>query len=471
MRLSSYILSLFLLIQVNVLAQTLEWFSSSTGYFYKIDFETKQLSRTKNGLPWSNLGVLSLENVEKADLISANYAVKEYKIENSDWAYLLISCTNQVYQINKKQLALKRIDETYYRGANCLSHTFYRNGILYSFGGYGFWTSTNILTKYNADGKEWLSIQAKGDVPPAITMGLTAYVPSRDRFITMGNHSVNDTDTRRQDLVDWNIYEYNFSTSEFVIQGSIELEEIKSFLEKDIARYYLFNGRYFFLLDKSGREKNYDTVYIIDVLDDFKTYCWKNTNRLVLEGAYTGNFDKALHINGDTLIWTNLSTQVSPNNVKNYRLMVNDVLREADYLGKLNQVPWYQSIIEGSFILVAIGFIVLAFFLFQKWKKKRLSKQLKIMLGENEKMLLDFLILNYTTGYISGHQIIAFFGKHKSSPESQRQFRAKMFENLTKSLRLLLGKDQILDVHTDEKDQRMFTYRLNPDVYQILKSL
>ncbi len=471
MRIRYYILALFLLIQVNVLAQALEWFSPSTGYFYKIDFESNHLLRTKNGLPWSNLGVLSLENVERADLISANYAVKEFKIENSDWAYLLIYCTNQVYQINKKQLILKRIDNTYYRGANCLSHSFYRNGILYSFGGYGFWTSTNILTKYNADGKEWLSIQAKGDVPTAITMGLTAYVPSRDRFITMANHFINDTDTKRNDLVDWDIYEYNFENSEFVIKGSVELEEIKSFLEKDMTRHYLFNGRYFILLDKAGGDKNYDAIYIIDVLDDFKTYSWKNSKRLVIEGPNSGNFDKALHINGDTLIWTNLSYQSSPNNIKNYRMMVNEVLRESEYLGKLNQVPWYQSIIEGSYILLALGFIVLVIFLFQKWKKRKLAKHLKIMLGENEKMLLDFLLLNYSTGFVSGHQIIAFFGKHKSSPESQRQFRAKMFENLTKTLRLLLGKDQILDVHTDEKDQRMYTYRLNSDVYQILKSL
>ncbi|MCZ2483526.1 hypothetical protein G9H64_11225 [Aquirufa nivalisilvae] len=471
MRLGYYILSLFLLIHVNVLAHSIEWFSTSTGYFYKIDFENSQLSRTKNGLPWMNLGELTFENVKNEDLISANYAVKEFKIEHSDWSYLLIPCTNQVYQINKKQLILKRIDETYFRGANCSSSIFYRNGILYSFGGYGFGTSSNILTKYNAEGKEWLNIQAKGNVPPAISMGLTAYVSSQDKFITMGNHQINETDLNRLDVLDWNMYEYNFEKSEFTSLGKIELEEIKSFLSKDLIRYYLFNGRYFFLLDKSGRKKNFDTMYIIDVLDDFKTYCWKNNNRLVVEGPYSGNFDKAFHVNGDTLIWTNLSNQSSPNTLKNHRMMVNDLLRESEYVGKLGQIPWYQSILEGSVILVSLGFLLIAFFLYQKWKKRRLAKNLKIMLGENEKMLLDFLILNYTTGNISGHQIIAFFGKHKSSPESQRQFRAKMFENLTKSLRLLLGKEQILDVHTDEKDQRMFTYRLNAEVYQILKSL
>lgn len=470
MRLSYYIFSLFLLIHINVIAHNIEWFSPTTGYFFKIDFDKNQLSRNKDGKFWTVLGELTLENVEKADLLTANYGVKEFKIENSEWSYLLISCTNQVYQINKKQLILRRLDQTYFRGANCLSSTFYRNGILYSFGGYGFWTSTNILTKYNADGKEWMSIPAKGDVPSAISMGLTAYIPSQDKFITMGNHQINDTNGNKYDEIDWKIYEYNFEKSEFTSNDNIELDEIKSFLEKDLTRYYLFNGRYFFLLDKSGREKKFDTFYIIDVLDNLKTYRWKNNNRLVIEGPYSGNFDKAFHVNGDTLIWTNLSNQ-STNNVRNNRILVNDVLRESEYLGKLSQVPWYKSILDGSIVIISMGVLVLAFFLFQKWRKRRLAKQLRIMLGENEKMLLDFLILNYATGYISGHQIIAFFGKHKSSPESQRQFRAKMFENLTKSLRLLLEKEQILDVRTDEKDQRMFTYRLHSEVYQILKTL
>lgn len=93
------------------------------------------------------------------------------------------------------------------------------------------------------------------------------------------------------------------------------------------------------------------------------------------------------------------------------------------------------------------------------------------MLGANERLFLDFLLLNYEQGFVNGHQIIAFFGKHKSSPESQRQFRAKLIENFTKTLGLLFVDEEILDVQLDERDQRMFTYRLQPAIYQKLKSL
>jgi hypothetical protein len=93
------------------------------------------------------------------------------------------------------------------------------------------------------------------------------------------------------------------------------------------------------------------------------------------------------------------------------------------------------------------------------------------MLGANERLFLDFLILNYEQGFVNGHQIIAFFGKHKSSPESQRQFRAKLIENFTKMLGLIFVDQEILDIQLDEQDQRMFTYRLQPEAYRKLKGL
>jgi hypothetical protein len=96
---------------------------------------------------------------------------------------------------------------------------------------------------------------------------------------------------------------------------------------------------------------------------------------------------------------------------------------------------------------------------------------LYILLGENEKQFLDFMLLNYRQGYVTGHQIIAFFGKHKSSPESQRQFRSKLMENFTKAIGLIYPGKEVLDIQTDEKDQRMLIYRLKADMYDCLSRL
>jgi hypothetical protein len=124
--------------------------------------------------------------------------------------------------------------------------------------------------------------------------------------------------------------------------------------------------------------------------------------------------------------------------------------------------------------LIVLGsglFIGLAIEIFRRVKRNKLKKSIRFMLGANERLFLDFLILNYEQGFVNGHQIIAFFGKHKSSPESQRQFRAKLIDNFTKMLGLIFVNQEILDIQLDEQDQRMFTYRLQPEIYRKLKSL
>jgi hypothetical protein len=121
--------------------------------------------------------------------------------------------------------------------------------------------------------------------------------------------------------------------------------------------------------------------------------------------------------------------------------------------------------------LAVLVFVIMFCQLYRRYQHNKLKKSIRFMLGANERLFLDFLILNYEQGFVNGHQIIAFFGKHKSSPESQRQFRAKLIENFTKTLGLIFADQEILDIQLDERDQRMFTYRLQSGIYQKLKSL
>ena len=120
--------------------------------------------------------------------------------------------------------------------------------------------------------------------------------------------------------------------------------------------------------------------------------------------------------------------------------------------------------------MLSLGVLASMFliFIFGNLKKSRLRRKLKNILGENEQKFLDFLLLNYSQGYVNGHQLIAFFGRHKSAPESQRQFRSKLIDNFTKSLSLIFQDKNILDIQQDEKDQRMLKYRLNDKIYKII---
>jgi len=135
---------LFILLARPISAQEAKWIHPSTGNFYQINFETQALFENKDGIHWNKIADLSFEDIKSHDLILGNLNYQEIPIPGSNLSYLMVSCTGQVYQLDRKNWILKRIDQTFFRGANCKAVKFLRNDILYSFGGYGFWQSSNV---------------------------------------------------------------------------------------------------------------------------------------------------------------------------------------------------------------------------------------------------------------------------------------------------------------------------------------
>jgi hypothetical protein len=175
----------------------------------------------------------------------------------------------------------------------------------------------------------------------------------------------------------------------------------------------------------------------------------------------------------DSLAWSsNFSSknQVNKNSIQ-YIISIKNVLADSEYLGKLTDEPWYIEFFNVMMLSLGVLTSLFLIFIFGNLKKNRLRRKIKNILGQNEQKFLDFLLLNYNQGYVNGHQLIAFFGRHKSAPESQRQFRSKLIDNFTKSLSLIFQDKNILDIQQDEKDQRMLNYRLNSKIYKILSEL
>jgi hypothetical protein len=346
-----------------------------------------------------------------------------------------------------------------------------RGDDLYSFGGYGFYRTTNVLTKYDFIGREWLSIGADGDVPGSIFDGLSGYSVKKDRFYALSTVTINDTEKKNAFDRDFGMYEFDFSNQKFTRFGEIKLQEVRDFLMTKAVKHYLFSGRYFIIPDKPNADYAYDTMLLIDVEDDFKVYQWTNPHRVYLNSYGGDETEIYMHVKGDSILWASPIERKMNNEMAFSHLLISQVLRESTYLGTLDQSPWYEKFSVALTALAVLVFLILAWQLIRSVKRRKLKKTIRFMLGANERLFLDFLLLNYEQGFVNGHQIIAFFGKHKSSPESQRQFRAKLIENFTKMLGLIFEGQEIVEIQLDEQDQRMFTYRLQPEVYRKLKDL
>lgn len=468
---ASLLLFLFLIFAFKGEAQYIKWQEDKSVNFLRLHLVTHEIDRYKPSTGWAKLDIINSIGVDFKDIIPSSEGIHEFQINQSSTYYLTIHCTGQMYELDKSTWTLKRIDQTFHRGANCLSTVFMRGDDIYSFGGYGFWRSTNIVTKYDFLAKEWLSIAANGDVPPAIFDGFAGYSPKKDRFYLLSTVEMNDTEKKTAFNRDYGIYEYDFFNQKFTRLGEIKLQTVLDFLDSKETKPFVFNGRYFIITDKPNKNFAYDTMFIIDLEDDFKVYQWKNPHRIYLNAQRGDDKEVYFHASGDSLIWSNNVVKSSINEQGYTVVSIQTLLSEAEYIGTLDEGSWLEKFSVLMMILGGGLFIGLSVEIYRRLKQKKLKKSIRFMLGANERLFLDFMILNYEQGFVNGHQIIAFFGKHKSSPESQRQFRAKLIDNFTKMLGLIFVGEEILDIQLDEQDQRMFTYRLQPEIYRKIKGL
>ena len=467
------ILFLFLCTQIafSGLGQYIKWQEDNASSFLRLNVNTQEISRYRPEHGWKFIDTLHTIDVDFSDINPTSEGIKEFQINKGNSYYLTIHCTGQVYELNKSTWTLKRLDQTFFRGANCKNNVFMRGDDIFSFGGYGFFRTTNILTKYDFIGREWLSIGVDGDVPESIFDGLSGYSVKKDRFYVLSTVTINDTEKKNAFNRDFGMYEYDFFNQKFTRFGEVKLQAVRDFLTTKAMKHYLFTGRYFIIPDKPNQDFGYDTMLLIDVEDDFKVYQWTNPHRIYLNSHGGDEIENYMHVKGDSILWASPIERKLNNEMQFSHLLLSQVLRESSFIGTLDESPWYEKFSVVLISLVSLLFLMLGIQFYRRYQRNKLNKSIRFLLGANERLFLDFLILNYEQGFVNGHQIIAFFGKHKSTPESQRQFRAKLIENFTKTLGLIFVDEEILDIQLDERDQRMFTYRLQPEIYKKLKSL
>lgn len=89
-----------------------------------------------------------------------------------------------VCRIDLKDYTLKRVDQSF-QHKNQFSHVpFIRDGMIYAFGGYGFWEDKNLITSYAPELKEWkiVSPAEESPFPEARVGGRGVYVDSMQSF-------------------------------------------------------------------------------------------------------------------------------------------------------------------------------------------------------------------------------------------------------------------------------------------------
>jgi hypothetical protein len=475
MRGISLLVTLFLFVGSVFTAhsQSFSWREPNQHICYKIDFATKHLWESFTDGKWNDVGEIALDGIRMDDLYEVSDAINPVKVKGKSGTYLVLECSGQVYHFDRTTKKIRREDRTFFRGANCQAVQFSRNGEIFSFGGYGFWQSTNIITQYNFIAKEWTHVLANGEIPKEYNKSSMMYFPALDKLFVAGVRRINQTESADPVDVDYSLYQYDFNQKSFARKGEI-YEPLFQKLNFEVKQNFTIAlGRYWIIAPHNSVEGyNHDVLYIIDVEDNFHCYLWQNPARFQIK-KFTydrGELFKA-YVKGQSLFLPQAIESSPYNPFQLVELPIKTLLAESISLGYLLEKPWWITLRDVGLVFVAVLLLFISARTIYFWRKRRKKAQLELLLGPNEKQFLDFLLINYRQGYVSGYQIVAFFGKHKSSPESQRQFRAKLIDGLNKSLGLLFPGEQVLDIQADDKDQRMLTYRLTDTIYQELNKL
>ena len=208
---------------------------------YRLDFGTKELSKETQLGNWEKLGKLTFEDVVTQD-IPLNALVNVFPYHHT-WL-LSIPGTQQVYQLNLPQMALKRLDKSFYRGYNFHAIQYLVNDTLFSSGGMGFWHANNVSTYFSLNSKEWEMTSATEETAPRwMKNDLGGFDYKRNTLRVIEFPALYETNKR---FMTYRYFEKNIHEKYWTYKGELNVDLIRSLGISRLESEFL-DGKFFFL--------------------------------------------------------------------------------------------------------------------------------------------------------------------------------------------------------------------------------
>ncbi len=339
----------------------------------------------------------------------------------------VIQGSGLVYDFNKKNYSFVRVDKTIHSGYNFSATRFYRNNVLFSVGGEGFWNYNNHLTFFDeARNKEWEIYRAKNEGPEVISNGFQGYSKNADAFFSGGDRKKDFLlNEQFKDLP--NFYKFDFKTKTWEILG-----EINSLLLTKENENIFWNGTHFIQLGN-------DKVYFINPIE--------NTIHLFQDNTTYFESGSEYFISNDSILYFKNGL----NGVQQI-IAVNALLKKSTFVG-----PFYaENHTNRNLLLIGIVFSALLLFIILKWRKKHQPK-----FEETELKVLRFLIASKGK-MVTTYDINDLLECSNKSQESQRRIRHIVINQINTKLEYNHQiKNAIVRIPSEE-DKRIIHYQLSP---------
>ena len=114
-----------------------------------------------------------------------SFGLESYDLEElkeKEKTYLIIRGLGKIYKVHKDTIF--SVDNSFEWKSRYGSYNFIRKGVIYSYGGYGFYSSKNNILYFEPNSREWTAVKQKNQNPISNTSPLSKYDSIEDVFYT-----------------------------------------------------------------------------------------------------------------------------------------------------------------------------------------------------------------------------------------------------------------------------------------------
>ncbi|MHA8084892.1 hypothetical protein U8695_04845 [Aquirufa antheringensis] len=418
-------------------SRNLDWISNYQPIVRKrINLDDLSFEAEIKSNEWIKLGQISIQPNQLSELLTKfNYADAFHR--SNQITRFVLHGTGLIYDFDERTKHLYRIDKTIHSGYNFSPNRFYRNQILYSIGGEGFWSYNRRITFFDEKNtKEWELLRPKNEGPEVISEGYQGYSKLADAFFSGGSLKKNFLENEEIELLS-DLFKFDFKSKSWLNLGKINFPK-----SKDVQRTIFWNGKHFVQLER-------DRVYFLN----------PNENTIHVYSDNTTYFEEAryYYVSHDTVMYYNLYNKGTPRIIA-----VNSLLKKSTYVGKFYDDS--TTTFPNYAYLFILGILIAIVFLIRKKRKKSFK------LDNVETKLLTHLVQakEYSISTLDLNELLECSTK---SQENQRRIRYVILNQLNQKLEAHLNIKNSIDRSPSEEDKRIFNYHLKPGIEGKIQSL
>ena len=418
---------------------------TKSGYFLG-NSKTKVFNffRYKTPLPSEFLSAQTSATISLQALVPLTVSSESQRSQfNQRRVYLLYPGGGLLYEFFNG--SINRVDSSFAQRNQYAGAFFSYKNQLYLLGGYGFWKTKSILTKFNFNSGDWEYIQTKGVAPDGISNPVFTIKDNSLYLFDFFERPQNQSPIKNP-----NLYSLNLETLTWKKGGLIN----PSFIgEKNTSgdRFFNINGKV--LINKMESPR----IYEID-LDNNKIKRYADNLLLYKSGG------KSI-VKNDVIISSVRNTSNNTNSITYYDLsdLDKNVVSEEYFIR--GSISFVNYLIGGGIALIII-------LIFLWLSNDRVSKSYFVssnsLFNSLNQINLDpdeakVILLFTKKGIVPNREVLLLFEEKGKTKDFATKRKNKTIESLNKRFKRVFGK-KIIVKEKDELDSRLTNYVLNNKV-------